>query len=106
MKNKNWLMIAFFLLLTACDIQSSLADDNAIPGEILIDFEESCNSEKIEFVFEKYELKMKKVISPSLNIVLFGFNPEKIDCHKLIKKIKRHEGVEEAQSNKKITKRA
>lgn len=99
--------LAFGILLisfASCSTQR-YSDPNVIPNEILIDLESSFKPGMLEDTFAKYELKEKKVISPGQNIVLFQFNQEKIGVEKLIKKVKKQNGVEEAQSNKRTTKR-
>lgn len=105
MKKIPLVLILFFSLMSSCGINSTVVDESAIKGEILIDFVADFDAKKIEPEFAKYALKKEKITSPSLNIVLFKFNPEKIAIDKLIKKVKKHESVQEAQSNKKTTKR-
>ena len=98
------LLLCAFITIS-CSSSSSVSADQSIDGEILIDLIAGYDSKKIEESFSKYNLKKEKIISPSLNIILCKFDSEKITLEKLIIKVKKDKGVEEAQSNKKINNR-
>jgi hypothetical protein len=71
-----------------------------IADEILVDLKEGIKSEFIIPKLLKYELKVDKVVSPDLNIILYKFNSRKISVEELVVKVKELEGVENAQTNK------
>jgi hypothetical protein len=101
---KLLLLLSAFITLS-CSSTSSVSADESIVGEILIDLITGYDSKELEESFSKYNLKKERVISPSLNIILCKFDSEKIALEKLIIKVKKDKGVEEAQSNKKINNR-
>ncbi len=105
MKKLILLSTLIVTILANCGTTQDAISKNEIPGEILIDLAKGVKPEIIETALDKYELKQERMISPSLNIFLFKFNHERISTAKLIVKAKKIEGVENAQSNKKITKR-
>jgi hypothetical protein len=99
--------LIFIILFVSCNnfkaSQSKTKD--VINGEILIDLKNGVDPSLLLSSFKKYNLQFSKLVSFDLNIVLYKFNNEKIDIEKLIKKVKKIEGVENAQSNKKIANR-
>lgn len=107
---KRLIGITFFLiLLTSCGVSSkngdSTTDPNARPGEILVDLKQDAGHEDFISKMKKYKMEKKKVVSPSLNIILCTFNEKKIGLEKLIKKVKKLDEVENAQSNKNLNNR-
>lgn len=91
--------------ITGCATQNEASHEHIL-GDILIDFQKQANHElTLSKIAKKYNIVHKSNVSPDLNIHLFSFNEKKISVDELIEKVKKIDGVENAQSNKNINNR-
>ncbi len=108
-ENRPFKSIAFLplviMLMPNCQNYRPDIVENYKSGEIIIDLVLDSDPTKIITEFKKYNLAVSRVLSPSLNIVLFNFDSNKIEMNKLIKKVKKSQYVENAQTNKTIQNR-
>lgn len=89
----------------SCASQNEASHEH-IFGDILIDFQKDAKHEEVlRKISKKYDIQHKSNVSPDLNIHLFSFNESKISVDDLIEKVKKIDGVENAQSNKSINNR-
>jgi hypothetical protein len=92
------------VVVFGCSSSEKIKDDITI-SEVLVDLKKEIKYSTLSNSLKKYELKFERIVSPELNIVLYTFNSDKIRVEELILKIKEIKGVEDAQTNKKITNR-
>lgn len=106
---KLLLTLAVLTVLSSCALfnSSNSNDTSEKTGEVLVDLKDAVDAEEFSSTksIRKYKLTQKKVVSASMNIVLFAFDDRKIGTEELIDKLKAMDAVENAQSNKVINPR-
>ncbi len=84
---------------------SSELPEHIISDEIILALEPSSDIKEIQKDFIQYDFKILRTIAPNPPMYLVTYDVKKIDPLEMIKQLKAHEMIKEAEFNKKTTSR-
>lgn len=99
------LFIASFLLCSIC-ISMIAADNNYVPGELLVMLKPNHSVDRITSSFGYLNMRVKEPVVDYMNIWLFEYDPARMSAEVVLNELKKHNSVAIAQFNHYVTERS